>query len=95
MPKKSDARLTERFYFFIVLNILIEYNLDLHGGLLDLSLLKLGDLSSGLGAQRATAPVLSDLIEPLVVVGLDSLDQLVQGAAVIRLNLQKDNHSPF
>ena len=66
-----------------------EYNLDLHGGLLDLCLLNLGNLGSGLGAQRATAPVLPDLIEPLVVVGLDSLDQLVQGAAVVGLNLRE------
>ena len=65
-----------------------EYKLDLHGGLLDLCLLNLGDLSSGLGAQRATAPVLPDLIESLVVVGLDSLNKLVQGAAVIGLDLQ-------
>ena len=68
---------------------IMEYNLDLHGGLLDLSLLNLGNLGSGLGAKRATAPVLPDLIEPLIVVGLDSLDQLVQGGAVVGLDLRK------
>merc|ERR1719297_446578 len=35
---------------------------------------------------RSTAPVTSDLIEPLVVVGLYGLNQLGQGAAVVGVN---------
>ena len=34
--------------------------------------------------------MLPDLVEPVVVVGLDSLDQLGEGAAVTRLHLRKD-----
>ena len=61
--------------------------LNLHVSFLHLGLLNLGDASSRLGAHAATAPVLPDLIEPLVVVGLHSLHQLGEGAAVARLNL--------
>ena len=64
-------------------------HLSLHGSFLSPGLLQLGDLGSALGAKRTTAPVLSDLLEPVVVVGLDSLDQLVQGAAVVGLNLRE------
>ena len=67
-----------------------EYNLDLHGGLLELGLLNLGDLGGGLGAEGATAPVLPDLLSPLVVVGLHGLDQLVQRGAVIGLDLETE-----
>ena len=34
--------------------------------------------------------MLPDLVEPVVVVGLDSLDQLGEGAAVTRLHLRKE-----
>ena len=63
--------------------------LNLHGGFLVLSLLDLGDLGGRLASHAATAPVLSDLIEPVIVVGLDSLHELGQGASVARLNLEK------
>ena len=62
--------------------------LSLHGGLPVLSLLDLGNAGSRLGSHAATSPVLSDLVEPVVVVGLDSLNQLGEGAAVARLNLK-------
>ena len=65
-----------------------ETNLNLHGGFPHLGLLDLSDLGRGLGSHAATAPVLPDLVEPLVVVGLDGLNQLGQGAAVARLNLE-------
>ena len=63
--------------------------LNLHGGFLVLGLLDLSNLGSRLGAHAATAPVLSDLVEPVVVVGLDGLNQLGEGAAVARFNLDK------
>ena len=63
--------------------------LNLHGGFLVLSLLDLGDLGGRLASHAATAPVLSDLIEPVIVVGLDSFHELGQGATVARLNLEK------
>ena len=66
-------------------------HLSLHGCLLGPGLLQLGDLGSALGAQGATAPVLPDLLEPVVVVGLDGLDQLGQGASVIGVNLTTEN----
>ena len=61
--------------------------LSLHGGLLGPGLLDLGHPGGGLGAEAAPAPVAADLLGPLVVVGLDGLHQLGQGAAVARLNL--------
>ena len=68
----------------------IQY-LSLHGGLLGPGLLQLGDLGGALGAQGATAPVLPDLLEPVVVVGLNGLDQLGQGASVIGVDLATEN----
>ena len=75
---------TENFHF-------ISRNtfLDLHGELLSLGLLDLGDLGGGLVAQRAASPVLLDLLATLVVVSLDGLDQLVQRGPVVRLDLQE------
>merc|ERR1719174_1372740 len=62
-------------------------NLNLQGSLPVLGLLDLGNASSRLGAHAAPTPVLPDLVEPLIVVGLDGLNQLGEGAAVARLNL--------
>ena len=77
------------FIFFIVLQdmIRIQY-LSLHGSLSSFGLLNLSHLGSGLGSKRTTAPVTSDLLVPLIVVGLDSLNQLGQGGFVIGLNLR-------
>ena len=65
-------------------------HLSLHGGLLGPGLLDLGHPGGGLGAEAAPAPVAADLLGPLVVVGLDGLHQLGQGAAVVGLNLDKN-----
>merc|ERR1719186_1068703 len=50
---------------------------------LGLSLLELVDACQRLGAHDATSPVSSDLIEPLIEVGLDGLCKLVHGSTVI------------
>ena len=55
---------------------------------LSLGLLDLGDLCRRLVAQRGATPVLLDLFSTLVEVGLHSLDELVQGAAVTRFDLK-------
>ena len=61
---------------------------DLLGELLGLGLLDLGHLGGGLVAEAAAAPVLPDLLAPLVEVGLHRLDKLVQRAAIVRLHLE-------
>ena len=57
----------------------IEAALDLHGHLLGLDLFDLSHLSIGLATRETTTPVTLDLLSPLVEVGLDRLNQLVQG----------------
>ena len=74
---------------FIFSRIHLNHTRLLDRGLLGLCLLDLGDLGSRLASHAATAPVLSDLIEPVIVVGLDSFHELGQGATVARLNLEK------
>ena len=66
----------------------MEYNLSLHGGFLCLGLLDLSNLGCGFGAKGTTSPVFSDLLSPLVVVGLDGFNKLRQRASVIGVNLQ-------
>ena len=66
---------TEKVTFPLLYPNKIEYNeLDLHGGFLHLGLLDLGDASGRLGAHAATTPVLPDLVEPVIVVGLDGFN---------------------
>lgn len=55
--------------------------------LLGLSAFELGDAGRRLLAQETASPVATDLVEALVVVVLDSLDQLAQVSLVVGLNL--------
>merc|ERR1719385_15650 len=64
----------------------------LNAGFLGLSLLELVDPSGGLGAPCGPTPVLLDLISPLVVVDLDSLNQLVQLTVVLLVHVN-DGHA--
>ena len=57
----------------------IEAILDSLFNLLSLSLLDLSNLGSRLVSKRTTSPVTLDLVSPFVEVGLDRLNQLVQG----------------
>ena len=67
----------------------------LGGQFLGLGLLELGDLGKRLVAQTGASPVLADLFSPFVEVGLDCLDQLVQGTLVLRLNLGNQKHTIY
>jgi len=64
----------------------------LDSSLLGLCLLELVDPGSGLGATAGAAPVLLDFVSALVVVDLDGLDQLVEGAVVLLVDLD-DGHA--
>jgi len=56
---------------------------------LGLCLLQLGDLSLTLIRHNTTAPVLSDLIESVVVVSLDRFCDLGKGATVLRVHISQ------
>jgi len=81
-----------RFYFGCVDGRVVTGRLDLLCQLDGLQFLDLGNFCGGLGSQAATAPVLSDLLSSLVVVGLNGLNNLVEGASVTGLNLG-DGHA--
>jgi hypothetical protein len=55
-----------------------------------LGLLHLADLGNRFIAKGGASPVFLDLLSPLVEVGVDSLNKLVQGASVTGLNLKKN-----
>lgn len=57
--------------------------------LLDLSTLQLCSAACRLGTKQATSPVLADFIIPIIVICLDSLDELVQVATVTSFHLLK------
>ena len=59
---------------------------------LGLCLFKLGDLGQGLVAQTGASPVLPDLLRPLIEVGLDGLNKLVQGTLVLGLYLKRNGN---
>ena len=56
---------------------------------LGLSLFELCNLGQGLVAQAGASPVLPDLFRPLVEVGLDGLDKLVQGTLLLGFDLKR------
>ena len=55
---------------------------------LGLGLFDLGDLGRRFVAQSGSAPMLLDLVGTLIEVGLHSLDELIERAAVTRFNLK-------
>ena len=60
---------------------------NLLGLFLSLRTLNLGNASRRFLAQETTSPVTTDLLEAVVVVVLDSLDELAQVGLVVRLDL--------
>ena len=68
---------------------------DFLGQLLRLGLLKLGNASRRLGSEKTTAPVATDFIEAIVVVVLDSLNQLGQVQFVVRVHLKQEQKQDF
>ena len=64
----------------------------LAGQFLGLSLLELSNPGKGLAAERGASPVLADLVSPFVEVGLHGLDQLVQRALVLGLDLRENKY---
>jgi len=63
--------------------------LDLSGQLLGLELLHLRDLGGRFASKASSSPVFLDFITTLIEVGLDSFNQLVQRAAIVRVNRGK------
>ena len=59
--------------------------------LLRLSLLQLGNPGEGLVAEAGSTPVLADFISPLVEVGLNSLNQLVERTLILGFNLLEND----
>ena len=68
-----------------------EITLNFHGHFLSLQLLDLGNFSCRLSTKGSTSPVSLDLFTPLIVVGLDAFNKLVQAGAIIGLNLEIDS----
>ena len=63
----------------------------LKGQLLGLSLLQLGDPGKGLVAKAGSTPVLADFVSPLVEVGLNGLDQLVERTLILGFDLLEND----
>jgi hypothetical protein len=87
-------RATTLFLATVTKNIKFKLSL-LAGQFLGLSLLELCNPGKGLAAERGASPVLADFVSPFVEVGLHGLDQLVQRALILGLDLREEKNRKF